>query len=302
MKNVPSIKKHLLCLLIALMTGIPTLHAVKFQSGDFIFDCNYFWGTLSATLLQYVGNDETVIVPESVLFDGNTYPTRYIGDDFSRPFMGNTKVRSVSLPSGAIGIGTEAFSGCSSLEQIDLGENMRDLSALSFFGCSHLSKVMIHNVLAHIGDYAFAHCDSLTELTLGRQVSRLGEFVFDHTPLHSLTLLNATPATCDGALSSNSTLYSQCKLYVRIGSLAKYLQSDDEWRKFRFIEERAEYGDINHDGFIDVADINILINSMLGKNMSGSVTTHDLDNDGSVDVSDINILINILLGKYVFQQ
>lgn len=57
-------------------------------------------------------------------------------------------------------------------------------------------------------------------------------------------------------------------------------------------------GDINGDGAVDVSDLNIMINIMLGKaQANGYPGIPDLNVDGIVDVSDINIIVNIMLGR-----
>ena len=54
-------------------------------------------------------------------------------------------------------------------------------------------------------------------------------------------------------------------------------------------------GDANGDGKVDVSDVNIIINMMLGK---AEVTdAGDANHDGRVDVSDVNYVINVMLGK-----
>ena len=57
-------------------------------------------------------------------------------------------------------------------------------------------------------------------------------------------------------------------------------------------------GDLNGDGQVDVTDVSLLIDVVLGKNptlVEGAVT--DLNNDGNVDVTDVSLLIDIVLGK-----
>ncbi len=54
-------------------------------------------------------------------------------------------------------------------------------------------------------------------------------------------------------------------------------------------------GDLNGDGVIDVTDVNIIINVILGKAADDGCC--DLNNDDAVDVTDVNMLINIILGK-----
>ena len=57
-------------------------------------------------------------------------------------------------------------------------------------------------------------------------------------------------------------------------------------------------GDVNGDGTIDVTDVNILINIMLGKD-DGSLYDgrQYVTGETSVSVSDVNVVINIMLGK-----
>ncbi len=51
--------------------------------------------------------------------------------------------------------------------------------------------------------------------------------------------------------------------------------------------------DINGDNKVDIADVNEVINVMLGK----SAATADVTGDGKVDISDVNAVINAMLGK-----
>ena len=60
-------------------------------------------------------------------------------------------------------------------------------------------------------------------------------------------------------------------------------------------EDPQVVGDITGDGRVDVSDVNVIINMMLGKTEQTPVA--DLNNDGKVDVSDVNAVINIMLGK-----
>lgn len=57
-------------------------------------------------------------------------------------------------------------------------------------------------------------------------------------------------------------------------------------------------GDVNGDGEVDVADVNAVVNILLGKVEAGSLAGNaDLNGDGEIDVSDINAIVNIILGK-----
>ena len=58
-------------------------------------------------------------------------------------------------------------------------------------------------------------------------------------------------------------------------------------------------GDVNGDGTVDVADVNSIINIMLGKEevTPTLLSQADLTGDGNVDVSDVNAVINAMLGR-----
>ena len=58
------------------------------------------------------------------------------------------------------------------------------------------------------------------------------------------------------------------------------------------------YGDINGDGVVDIADVNILINLMKGKeDPRATAETADVTGDGVADIADVNAVINAMLGK-----
>ncbi len=54
-------------------------------------------------------------------------------------------------------------------------------------------------------------------------------------------------------------------------------------------------GDINGDGIVDITDVNMVINMVLGK--LDKTTAADIDGSGDVDITDVNLVINVMLGK-----
>ncbi len=54
-------------------------------------------------------------------------------------------------------------------------------------------------------------------------------------------------------------------------------------------------GDVNGDGIIDITDVNMAINMVLGK--LDKTPSGDLNADGQVDITDVNSVINLMLGK-----
>ncbi len=63
-------------------------------------------------------------------------------------------------------------------------------------------------------------------------------------------------------------------------------------------DDSSMLGDINLDGVVDVADINVLINIILGKELAQDYGNRAyINEDETIDVSDVNELVNIILGK-----
>jgi len=56
-------------------------------------------------------------------------------------------------------------------------------------------------------------------------------------------------------------------------------------------------GDINGDGKVDVTDVNVVVNIILGKDSKDNYPNADTDGNGTVDVTDVNAVVNIILGK-----
>ena len=54
-------------------------------------------------------------------------------------------------------------------------------------------------------------------------------------------------------------------------------------------------GDVTGEGDVDVADVNAIINMMLGRIAHSS--SGDVTGNGTIDVADVNAVINIMIGK-----
>ena len=67
---------------------------------------------------------------------------------------------------------------------------------------------------------------------------------------------------------------------------------------FRITINEYLLGDINNDGMVDIEDVNIIINIVVGRDKASKYGHRCyITDDETVDVSDLNMLINIMLGK-----
>ena len=65
------------------------------------------------------------------------------------------------------------------------------------------------------------------------------------------------------------------------------------------VEPQTLRGDVNNDGMVDVEDVNILINIVLGTDSADNYgdRAYVTEDDTKVDVADINEVINIMLNR-----
>ena len=133
---------------------------IELKADDFVIE--------NGILVNYVGDDEVVTVPDKV------------GEIGTGAFKNNTSVKKVILPDGITTIGAYAFSGCSMLESINLPGELETIGARSFYNCRALSGTLtLPEGLITIGEYAFYSCSSLTgDLNIPDSVEEIGVAAF----------------------------------------------------------------------------------------------------------------------------
>ena len=100
---------------------------------------------LGNILIEYLGNDEIVYIPEGI---------KKIGDMAFRRTPENTKVRH--LPSSVSKIGIAAFAYCPSLEYV-YGNHVKEVHEYAFWGCKKM-KTGYFPKLKRYYDSAFLGC------------------------------------------------------------------------------------------------------------------------------------------------
>ena len=130
--------------------------------------------------------------------------------------------------SGLTSIGTSAFSNCSSLTSVTIGNSVTSIGTSAFWSCNSLTSVNIPNSVTSIDDDAFRACSSLTSVTIGNSVTSIGRYAFSGcSSLIQLILFPSTPPT----LASNAIPATIQSIYVQQSSKAVY-QAATNWTTF----------------------------------------------------------------------
>ena len=96
-------------------------------------------------------------------------------------FSGCSSLTEIQIPVNVTYIGKYAFYGCSSLKGINVPINLVNISASTFENCANLQYFSNYNYIESIGDRAFAGCSKLTQianLLLG--TPSIGTYVFEN--------------------------------------------------------------------------------------------------------------------------
>ena len=72
-----------------------------------------------------------------------------------------------------------AFTGCSNLSTVTIGENVEKIGHCAFMGCSKLRSVVIPDAISSIASSAFQKCSVLTSIKIGNGVTSIGSEAFE---------------------------------------------------------------------------------------------------------------------------
>ena len=89
-----------------------------------------------------------------------------------------TSIEEIVIPNAVRAIHERAFSCCSELTTVTLGDGLEEIGKCSFAWCTSLNEILIPNAVKTIETYAFAHCSGLTTVTLGDGLEYIRAFVF----------------------------------------------------------------------------------------------------------------------------
>ena len=172
--------KHLFTVLLLLFTTMATAH--NFEVGSIYYnilseenktvEVTYRGSYSSSYDDEYTGS---VVIPESVTYNGNTYSVTSIGWS---AFSGCTGLTSIVIPNSVTSIGSYAFSGCTRLTSITIPNSVTSIGEWAFSGCTGLTSITIPNSVTSIGTWAFYNCSGLTSIEIPNSVTSIGDYAF----------------------------------------------------------------------------------------------------------------------------
>ena len=92
----------------------------------------------------------------------------------ARAFSNCTSLTSVTIGNSVTSIGNSAFSGCDSLTNVTIGESVTSIGYRAFSDCSSLQSITIPNSVKSIESSVFSGCSSLESMTLPFVYSHFG--------------------------------------------------------------------------------------------------------------------------------
>lgn len=243
-------------------------------------DCNAVVATKTNTL--HLGCYNTTF-PSSVVAIGTC------------AFYGCSRLQSITVPEGITSIGPSAFSSCKNLTTVVLPTTLTTLGNSAFYGCSNLTDVHISEGLTTIESSAFYSCSSLTRITIPSTVTVIKNLAFyECSELVEVTVGFSSPLTISSGTFSNRR---KATLYVPVGCVQAFNQTE-YWRDFKNIEEQRIPGDVNHDGFVNIYDVTLMIDYILGLDPENfHITEADINDDTFINIYDVTLLIDIILNK-----
>lgn len=228
------------------------------------------------------------------------------------PWFNCTALTALRLPAGMEYVKRNPAVGCSKITEykVDEGEGnyvefdsciyeLKNGKPYRLVGCpaGRLNKVLVLRPGTEIlGEQAIREVP-LTAIYGTPELKEIivGGSAFKNT-IMTVQMLAKVPPT--GATKFNNDTYANGTLYVPKGSIEAY-KAAEGWKNFKHIVgidvPDDIKGDINGDGAVDVADLNLLINAVLGV-VTIDNAVGDITGDNAIDIADINSLINIILG------
>ena len=132
-------------------------------------DSNNYWPTNRQPA-------DSLFIPSTITYQGRTYVVNAIGD---HAFSNCTRIKDVIVGDSITSIGDYAFQYCSLLRSITLAPSgITRIGTSAFESCIALKKIPLPQTLNSLGEGVFAVCRQLDSIVLPNTVTRLPNHLF----------------------------------------------------------------------------------------------------------------------------
>ena len=206
-KNHPNLKS------VSMPSHLTSINASAFQNCPQLASVTWPHGSS----LGYIG---TSAFEDCVALATFPFPASLRGID-NRAFM-NTALTELSLPSNLSFVGSECFSGCTGLTEIDLtNTRLSGISYAAFQGCTNVTSVTLPETTSYVGGNAFAGCDKI----------------------ETVNVLAVSAPYCESTAFS-STVYANATVTYPSGSEASYTSPYQGWMNFASMHSTTHIVDL----------------------------------------------------------
>ena len=207
--------------------------------------------------------------------------------------MVQTPVATATLPAGMTSVGNGAFLYATDLTSLTMGETLNELGDFAMAG-SGLTGSIAFTGLERLGDYALYNVTGLTQVELPESMAWLGDSAMAGMKgLQALTCLAAeVPALGNNVWAG----VNQRSVPLTVPASSKDLYREaEQWKEFFFGADWLR-GDVNGDGEVNIADINALLDIILGGKVDDATKRRaDVNQDGEIGIADVNAVMDIIL-------
>ena len=164
------------------------------------------------------------------------------------PFYQNESIQKAIISDGVTSIGVSAFFKCDSLTSITIPDSVTSIGNYTFSGCKGLTSVTIPDSVTSIGDDVFYGCENIT--IKGYAGSCAETYANDNNiPFEAIVIdTSLGDITQDGEIGLNDAVL----LARAIGG------------RYTLTPEMRKKADLNGDGAVDDADLNLLLRRLAG--------------------------------------
>jgi len=304
-------------------TGLTSLDVSKFKTDNVTTMEDMFYNCAGLSSLDVSNfNTDNVINMEYMFCDCSSLTTLDLSNlntsnvtNMTRMFFGCSSLTSLDvsrLDTRNVQNMYGMFSNCSALTNLDVSnfktENVTDMSFM-FDECSGLTSLDITNfnttsVTQMSG--MFQGCSHLTSLDLSKlNTDKVTQMTYMFDGCSDLKTIYVDRNWSIEAVSYGGEMFRNCtSIEGGAGTPFDPSHTDGEYARIDdpdnskpgYFTKAGKLGDVNGDGFVNIADAQAMVSYILGTyEGTFNVSLADMNNDGVIDIFDVTLVVNITL-------